>query len=409
MVFYQEMSRKILLLLILIAVILRVYHFNFPNEYVFDEVYHVFTAREYLKLNKDAWNPWAKPPEGVGYEWLHPPLAKEIMALSMYSFKTTDFWAARLPGLLLGIISIYLIYQISLLLFKDPRASLTTALIFSVDGLVFVQSRTGMNDVYLVAFILFSLLFFLNRRYLVSAIFLGLACSSKWPGVFLILVYGFYFLVNSRENWIRKVINFSYFLSVPPLIYLLSYTPYFLQGYTTNDLVEMHKQIWGYQTNLKASHDYASPWWHWPLNLTPVWYYVKYFDVNRMANIFASGNLTVFYFGLISLLITLYQTIKTRSLSFILVTLGYLAFLLPWSISPRIMFLYHYSPAVPFLSLSLGFQLTRLYKNYHQIYWGIIFLIFTSFLFIYPFLTGVILPKNLIELFFLTNLAKNPF
>ncbi len=411
MVFYQEMSSKVLIFLIVIFTLFRIVRFDFPQAYVFDEVYHVFTAREYLKQNKDAWNPWAKPPPKVGYEWLHPPIAKELMALSMYITKSTDFWAARLPGLLLGILSIYLIYLVSLKLFKDPTTALSSALIFSVDGLVFVQSRTGMNDIYLVAFILVSLLFFLKKRFVLSAIFMGVACATKWPGIFLIIVYGVWFLIHRGNSWKQKAVNFSYFFTIPPLIYLLSYTPYFLSGYTTNDLIEMHKQIWWYQTNLKASHDYASPWWHWPINLTPVWYYVEYFEQKRVANIFASGNILVFLGGLISIILTLIESLKKRSLNLFLIVLGYFAFLLPWSRSPRIMFLYHYSPCVPFLTLALGYQLNHLYKNPERrtFYWGAIIAILLVFLSIYPFLTGLPMPQGGIKLFFLTNAAKDPF
>ena len=63
-----------LIIILLISLLIRVYDLNTPNSYVFDEVYHAFTAKEYLKLNKDAWNPFAIPPQGVSYEWLHPPI-----------------------------------------------------------------------------------------------------------------------------------------------------------------------------------------------------------------------------------------------------------------------------------------------------------------------------------------------
>ncbi|MDP3948099.1 MAG: phospholipid carrier-dependent glycosyltransferase [bacterium] len=397
-------STILIVAIILITAFLRLYRLDYPNKYVFDEVYHAYTAKEYLKGNKEAWSPWGKSPPGVALEWLHPPIAKEIMTGSMYILQTEDAWAWRLPGTLLGILSVFLVYKLALLLLKKEAAALFSALIFSVDGLVFVQSRIGMNDVYLVTFTLVSVIFFVQKRYILSALFMGIAMATKWPGIYLALMYFPILLYH------RQFKNVIYFILLPPIIYLLSYTHYFLMGYHWSDFVELHKQIWWYQTNLKATHTYASPWWSWPLNLYPVWYFVDY-QKNTMANIFASGNPAVFWLGSAAIILTAWETIKKRSINLIIILLGFLAFWLPWAISPRIMFLYHFSPSVPFLSLALGYQLDALFKNQKgkQLVFVILILIILSFLLIFPFLTGIPLSRNFIEFFFLTNLSKNPF
>ena len=178
-----------LILIILLTATLRLYRLDYPNKYVFDEVYHAYTAKQYLVGNKEAWSPWGKSPPGVAFEWLHPPIEKEIMTVSMFILHSNDAWAYRLPGALLGILSVYLVYLLAQLLFKNQVTALISALIFSVDGLVFVQSRTGMNDVYLVTFNLISVIFFVRKNYLLSALFMGVAMATKWPGIFLILMY----------------------------------------------------------------------------------------------------------------------------------------------------------------------------------------------------------------------------
>ncbi len=396
-------TKKILILILLVTVILRLYRLDFPDKYVFDEVYHAYTAKEYLKGNKDAWSPWGKSEPGVALEWLHPPIEKEIMTSSMFILKTTDAWAWRIPGALLGILSVFLVYKLAFLLFKNELTSLLSAFIFSVDGLVFVQSRTGMNDIYLVAFVLLSVILFVQKKYLLSSLFMGIAMATKWPGIFLILMY-LPVLVYQR-----RLKSLIYFFLIPPLIYLLSYTPYFLIGYKWSDFIELHRQIWWYQTHLKATHPYSSPWWSWPLNLYPIWYFVDY-QKDKVANIFASGNPPVFWIGSIAMILTLWQTIKKRSLNLIVLSLGFIIFWLPWSISPRIMFLYHFSPSVPFLCISLGHQLTEIKKaGYKKEMVILLFLIVISFILIFPFLTGIPLPKMWVNVFFLSNLSKNPF
>lgn len=409
-------TRNLLILLIMVSAFLRFFRLDYPNAYVFDEVYHAYTAKEYLKANKDAWSPWGKSPPGVAFEWLHPPIAKELMTASMFVFKNTDAWAWRIPGALLGTLSVFLVFKLGQLLFKNNVTALISAFVFSVDGLVFVQSRTGMNDAYLVAFILVSVIFFVQKRYLLSALFMGIACATKWPGVFLYAAY--LPLLLYQKNYHKL----PYFIFIPPIIYLLSYLPYFLSGYQISDFIELHKQIWWYQTNLKATHDYASPWWSWPLNLYPVWYFVDYHKDGLVSNIFASGNPVVFWMGSGAILVSVWDGIKAfvnrqaekskeLFISLCITILGFLCFWLPWSISPRIMFLYHFSPSVPFLSLALGYQLSSLFDDQKSkwILFSILGLIALTFILLYPMLTGIPLSRSLMLLFFKTNLTKNPF
>ena len=129
-----------------------------------------------------------------------------------------------------------------------------------------------------------------------------------------------------------------------------------------------------------------------------------------VANIFASGNPAVFWIGTASIILTVWEFVKKRSKNLLIIVLGFLVFWLPWAISPRIMFLYHFSPSVPFLCLSLGYQLNVLInEGKRKTVLVIIGLIILTFILIFPFLTGIPLPKNLVNLFFLTNLSKNPF
>lgn len=396
-------AKHLLILILVVAVILRLYRLDFPNKYVFDEVYHAFTAKEYLLGHKEAWEWWTTPPPGVAYEWTHPPLAKEIMALSMFILQTQDAWAYRLPGTLLGILAIYLVYLLCLKLLKNEWSAIISAFIFSLDGLNLVQSRTGMNDIYYVTFVLISILFFLNKKIFLSAVFFGLALSSKWASIYLFLLYLPLLIINKDY---KKII---FFLLIPPIIYLVSYLPFFLLDHSLERFIGLHQQMWWYHTHLKSTHTYSSPWWSWPLNLYPVWYFVDY-QKNNIANIFASGNPAVFWIGTSAMILTIWEVIKKRSFNLLILVLGFLIFWLPWSISPRIMFLYHFSPSVPFLSIALANQLTQIKKEgNNKTFYMLLGLIIISFALLFPFLTGIPIPKILVNFFFLTNLSKNPF
>lgn len=398
-------AKKLLILILIFTAFFRLFRIDYPNKYIFDEVYHAFTAKEYLNFTPESWEWWTKPPPGVAYEWTHPPLSKEIMAFSMLTLGNTDAWSYRLPGALLGILGVFVVYLVGLKLFKKQNIALLSALIFSIDGLNFVQSRTGMNDVYFVTFTLITILFLLQKRFLLSSIFLGLTLATKWTGIY---TFGLVFLIVAMNKSFPKLL---YFLLIPPIIYLLSYIPFFLVGHDVSQFIELQKQMWWYHTSLRATHDYASSWWSWPLNLYPVWYYVEYFSNNTLANIFASGNPVVFWLGFGAILVTVYDGIKHRSKELFIVLAGFLAFILPWALSPRIMFLYHYSPCIPFLSLALGYQLVNLSRKGEdrKIITGAVILMVVAFLLFYPILTGFPISKDLLQLFFQTNLTKNPF
>lgn len=326
------------------------------------------------------------------------------MALSMFLLNNRNSWAWRLPGAILGIASVFIVYLLGIRLLNKRSAALIAAFTFSIDGLNFVQSRVGMNDIYFVTFILVCLLLLLNRKYTFSAILLGLAISSKWTAIYFLSVIIFLLF---RDKRIKKIFLF---IIVPPIIYLISYLPFFLLGHTFDQFIQLQQQMWWYHTGLKATHAYSSPWWSWPLNLYPVWYFVDY-QKNTISNIFTSGNSIMFWAGSACVLLTIFEAIKKRATELYIIILAFLTFWLPWSISPRIMFLYHFSPSVPFLALCLGHQINQGLSDKKIRFWVITLLvmIFLNFILFLPILTGIPISRNLIDFFFMTNLSKNPF
>lgn len=414
-------TNKILIAILVFAAFLHFFRLDYPNAYVFDEVYHAFTAKEYLKGSKETWEWWTTPPPGVAFEWTHPPLAKEMMTASMFLTRSTDAWSWRLPGAFLGIISVFLVYKLGEKLF-GRNTGLISGFIFSLDGLNFVQSRTGMNDIYLVTFSLASMLFLLNRNFFVSAVFLGLSFASKWSALYL---FGFnsliiiHFFLSKKIKAKEVFRSFFYMVIFTVSVYFISYLPFFLLGHSFDQFIELQRQMFWYHSHLVATHDYSSPAWSWPLNLYPVWYYVQYHDNGLISNIFASGNPILFWLGVGGILITLYDLLlillkKTNPHlkdSYIIVLLGFFIFWLPWIFSPRIMFLYHFSPSVPFLSLCLGHQINLITQEKKSRFLGItvLLLILLGFILVYPILTGLPMQKEIFVKFFDTNLSKNPF
>lgn len=394
---------KIFIILLVLSFFLRLYQLDYPQAYVFDEVYHGFTAKEYITNPKIAWEWWNPAPEGVAYEWTHPPLGKEIIAVSLFMFNFNDYWAFRFPGVVFGILLIVIVYITSKKLFKNEVIALISAFLISIDGLTLVQSRTGMLDIYLTVFLLSTFLCLINSKYFYASIFLGLAFATKWTAVYFFVI-PIIFLMRDNQNW-----RFLYFFIIPPLIYIASYVPFFFTGHSLLQLIILHSEMLGYHTHLKATHEFSSPWWSWPFNFYPVWYFVEYKE-NSINLIYASQTTFLSILGFISIFIALFESIKNRSFNLFILVIAYFIVWLPWAFSPRIMFLYHYTPALPFLCLSLGYQLNKLYinKENRKLFFAILGVIIINFVLIFPFLTGIEIPKHVAYIFFFTNLLKPP-
>lgn len=349
--------KKIIALILVFAFVVRFWQLNQPPEFYFDEVYHAFTAREMLRGNPMAWEWWNTPPEGMAYEWTHPPLAKEGMWLGM-SLLGERAIGWRSPGALLGTLSVFLVFLISRRLFDNLTIALISAGIFALDGLPLVMSRIGMNDSYFLFFTLLCFYLFLNDKIVASAVALGLAGASKWSTLWAIPI------LVTAHFLLRKKVKFSYlsYLFIPPAIYLASYIPMFLSGHSWDQFVEVQRQIWWYHTGLRATHPYTSPWWSWPLLYRGVWLYTSSVNNNSVANIYAFGNPFVFWAGLAAIIISiilLLSGLVRKAGSLMLVVFGYLAFFTPWALSPRIMFLYHYLPSIPFMAIATGYILRK--------------------------------------------------
>lgn len=276
---YSKKWQLWLVVIMLCSVFTRFWNLGLIHDYVFDEVYHAFTAKMYALDRYEAWVWWTTPPAGVAYEWTHPPLAKVFMSWGIEIFGG----AGRMPDIndkssllannsfgwrffpaLFGVIATFGIFLFTSLIFKNRWLGVLAAFVFTFDLLSLVQSRTAMNDIFAVTFLIFGLYFFIKRKerieditpllnpnlelkyWLLSGIMLGCAIASKWTAFFGLGVVGLYQIgVVIYQIFKNKFeYNFSYkqiwlsilnllssnlvkalvsFVIIPFVIYLLSY------------------------------------------------------------------------------------------------------------------------------------------------------------------------------------------
>lgn len=332
-------------------------------------------------------------------------LVTYLLAYELFQHRALSLLAAglaSLDGLLLvqsrvamNDIHVTFFILLTLLLYVRYRKKVATLLIMKV------QPRFAWTKVWLAV--------------IAVALSAGLALGSKWSGAFVVMIV----LISEGALWLKRYWPYTYLpphraqvpwpvtigslviLSLlPVVIYVGAYTHMFAQGKSLwcnqkqavlgtcyqeeikvgetliyrgylSHFLELHRQIWWYQTNLKATHPYQSRPWQWFLDLRPVWYFVEYPQDHVIRNIYAFGNPALFWLGDVAVVASgiwlLWQIIRRRQLTpqfwaMLFTLFSYVCVWALWQLSPRIMFFYHYTPAVPLLSVLLSFWLVKIWS-----------------------------------------------
>src|SRR5439155_18071567 len=103
----------------------------------------------------------------------------------------------RMPGVLAGALTAGLLYLLARLLFRRRSVGVLAAILSLADGMLFVQSRIAMNDVYvglflMAAYVLFALVWLGVWRWRgafwvsmpIIGLLLGLPLASKWVAAY---------------------------------------------------------------------------------------------------------------------------------------------------------------------------------------------------------------------------------
>lgn len=348
-----------------------------PDKFYFDEVHYVPAARQMLEpvMPTPVLNP------------MHPPLAKQMIALSIRIFGDEPLgW--RYPGVLFGSLAIVAVYLCGLALFAGQGTAVAAALLAFFNQMVFVQSRIAMLDIFALAFGLFATAAFMHgfrkeRPHLwfaLAGLAFGLSIACKWSGLFVLTIctvivavirlmqsWRTGFADGNADDWYRPDLwpDFRYFhfaacfVLIPATAYLCSFIP--LYGLSVPDLWEAQRRIFSDNTTTAiAGHTYMSSWPSWAFLVRPVWYLFDKIADDRIAAVVFLGNPLVLWPALPALAVCLRDWIVTRRADAFLILSFYFGPYLAWALLPRTLgFLYYYLPAATAASLALVYVLTR--------------------------------------------------
>jgi hypothetical protein len=169
-------------------------------------------------------------------------------------------------------------------------------------------------------------------------------------------------------------------VAIPLVLYVVSYLPWaavdnhrLWEGYPADHggqtLVELTRQMYDYHNGLTSPHPASSPWWAFPFDLKPVWFYQESLATGTSAAIYDSGNIVIWWMGVAALAFVSVMAYRRRSPALALVAIGFAGQWVPWARIDRAAFQYHYYTALPFLILALAYLVAELWHGASRRTW----------------------------------------
>jgi dolichyl-phosphate-mannose-protein mannosyltransferase len=417
-----------------ISVMLRFWGLGRFNELVFDEVYYAKFANNYLN-NTQFFNS-------------HPPLSQYLIAIGIWigdrlpiGQDTTNTltgslhstFSYRWMNVVFGSLLLPLVAALAYQLNQRISFVFITTLFISLDGLLLIESRYALNNIYLIFFGLLGQLLILlasktttlNHQWLMFAagISFGASIACKWNG--LSFLFGIYLLIIIAKIWEAisgnsQVINYSalarlakiraveiipYLIILPIITYTCLWIPHLIQNPTPN-FIDVQWSIFNYHDqvgNSAAIHPYCANWYTWPLLMRPLAYHFEEYQPNYYYDVHAMGNPILWWFALAAILGSILLIIinyRWRSLSRgesifnrlviqqsalapirtvniydltvpLFIVVNYLVNLLPWIKVTRCLFIYHYMGAVLFAIIGLAWWVDLWLRSSSKLWQGL--------------------------------------
>ncbi|MBI5640746.1 MAG: glycosyltransferase family 39 protein [Nitrospirae bacterium] len=343
-------------------------------------------------------------------EWTHPPLKYYLLYAGMKVFGN-NVYGWRLVNVILGSLTVVLLYLLGKELFPDLRVAAPAAFFLAVEPVHIVYSRTFYGEISSLFF--FMLGVYITLRYLKGersspvgiGICLGLALAQKWYFLpLMVTLPAWVILTKYRDGGLKRLDvphMVAIFLFLPVAVYLLVFCPWFKRGYSVMEFFGMQLDAYRAmqaQTMSWFGNDFfrASPSSPWDWFIKPILYgrvtggdgfYGKF-------EIFMS-NSPVWLLAVPAFLYAAYRVWKNRDGSLILIIVLFAATYTQFVIVKRAIFLYSALVVLPFVYLAVAHFLLAMSQKRTSYFFMLMTVIALWSLYIFPFATGRSVPLAL--------------
>ncbi|TWD17109.1 dolichyl-phosphate-mannose-protein mannosyltransferase [Marihabitans asiaticum] len=438
------------LLFAVIGGVLRFWRLDRPHQLVFDETYYVKQGVSMLRYGVEM--RWTGDGEEVdplftagtldvfktaeGDMVVHPPVGKWVIAAGEWLFGPTSSWGWRFAVALLGTLSILMIGRIARRLFASSFLGTAAAFLTAFEGHHFVHSRTALLDIILMFFALAAFGALLvdrddyrrrlaaavgslpargpdrlaRLRYgpmiwwrpwrLVGALMLGLACGTKWSGLYFFAAFGLMSVlwdVGARRavgvrHWLVTGLwrdGAWAFVTMTPVIlatYLASFAGWFAsdRGYARHwasehpgegvtwlpeslrSLLHYHHEALTFHNGLTSPHTYESNPWSWMIQSRPTSFFYEGKDASAVGcevekcskAITSLGSVSIWWAATAALFVLLVAWAMRRDWRAGAILAGFVGGWLPWfALQHRTIFTFYTISFQPWVILAVVYLL----------------------------------------------------
>lgn len=425
----------------LVAALLRLPRLGSPHAVVFDETYYVKDALSLLTFGVEH-----KTVEGADALLLksngqitaglftndpsyivHPPIGKWIIASGEHFFGATPFgW--RIAVALCGIFTVLLTARIARRISRSNFVGTLAGAFLAIDGLHIVMSRTALLDTPLSLFVLaaFGCLVldrdsrrknFTNETQFSDegtfipptvgslkwrwfmVLFLGLACGTKWSGLYFAVAFGVLMLWWDAETravthphshtkaWLTKDLLPALTMPLAIIaIYVTSWIGWFRSTTGWNrhwaqennahswlpqsivSLMHYHHDMLTFHTHLTSPHSYAANPWGWPLMIRPTSFFYESAATCGASScaqeVLPLGNPIIWWGGLLAILALIVIAVKQRTEYAAPVVIAFAAGWVPWLFfTHRTVFTFYSVVFIPYTVMGLAIGLWLVNKK----------------------------------------------
>ncbi len=457
-------------LVALVGAILRFWHLAVPPTYVFDETYYAREAWRLLRFGVE-YQAELGAPEYV----VHPPLGKWVIAVGEWIFGNDSFgW--RFSVAVLGSLAILMVGRIARRLFRSTLLGTLASVLLCFDSLEFVMSRTALLDTMVMFFALaaFGALLIDRDRArarlgprviagggagrfgpgqglrpwrLAAGLALGMACASKWNGLWFVAAFGLMSVLwdvgarraaGARRPFLGALARdgvpaFASLVIVALVVYLASWTGWFLSdakhayfrdwaahngggwpfpgGQALRSLWHYHVEAYTFDVNLHSFHPYSANPWSWIVLGRPISYFYEGPKLGRSGctaaqcsqAILAVGNPVIWWGAVLAIAVLVGLWAGRRDWRAGAILAGIVAGYLPWfNYQARTIFYFYAVAFTPWLVLAdtmvLGLILGPPGASPRRRAWGasiagaLVLLTVVVFWWLLPILTAQVIP-----------------
>lgn len=467
----------------LLAALLRFDRLGTPRDFVFDETYYAKDAYSLLRFGYERsfvegaddkilggdLNVFAEGPSFV----VHPPGGKWLIALGEWMFGLTPFgW--RFMTAVLGTLSVLMLARIARRLTRSTVLGCVAGLLLALDGLHLVESRTALLDLILMFWVVAAFgCLVIDRDHardrlaaavakggvavaglgpglglrpwrLAAGVCLGLACATKWSGLYFVAAFG---LLSVAWDWgarrsvgVRRPLvgalardaapAFASLVALAGLAYVLSWSGWLLTdgGWDRQwaaergwpgllapfvSLAHYHSEVWDFHSNLSADHPYKSSPWGWLVMARPTSFFYEGLKDGQLGcdvadcsrEVLGLGTPALWWAAIAALAVMAWLWLGRRDWRGGAVLAGVAAGYLPWFLyQDRPIFAFYAVVFVPFLvlavTLALGLVLgtpdaSPLRRSLGaSIAGGYVLLVLANFAWLYPIYVAEVIPYS---------------